>query len=73
MGHDKDFDSVSKESKEISNGSEKSSDDDHLTDRQVMESKCKDRKGCNIKITSYFENRFSHQHYMKRCYNAASM
>lgn len=45
MCENKDFDSVSKESEEISNGSEKSSDDYHLTDRQVVESKCKDREG----------------------------
>lgn len=51
MCENKDFDSVSKESDEISNGSKESSDDDHLTGRQVIKSHCEDREGCNIKFT----------------------
>lgn len=58
--HSKDFDAVSKESYEISNGSEESSDDDHLTDRQVMKSDCEDREGCNMEKAPYSLRGFRH-------------
>lgn len=58
MGENKDFDSFSKESDKLSNGSEESSDDEHLTDRQAVKSQCEDREGCNMEKAPYILHGF---------------